>query len=364
MAAAAPLLGYKPIPEGCGHLINTSGPPGLLKRVTALATLAATLYLVWQFPKLAGCALAVALVVDFALLVRFRRRNPHGPKDQQVMLCSWTQHAATLLHLRDPAARERVLAAALQAADGKHTRLTFAGQPVLNSSRSPKLTGDLAKDELTPWHLFLITEHRTGADYESFSRAAGLTPGGEESLVLRRFVTGFQPPTRLVYPMLPLVFDVVGVMVRLVDLLLGHTPRAALVWGGPNTEPKLLPILQFVETRVTDPAQAAQPYIMFNITKSAESEKAQKEDKKYMLKQLLMFASALWIRPFITHVGSTNSLTQEGEKPWFEMIICMFHPSAVWLHRLLNSTLFLSGAQKTLMDMETILIMPLDMKSK
>lgn len=367
MSEAAPLLvdasGYEALPEGCSHLIDTTGPPGLLKRVAALLALAIALYSFWQYPLLAGEALAVVLVVDLAVLVRFRRHDPRGPRDQQVMFNPWIQHAVTLLRLRDPATLQQVLATALQSADGKHTRLTFAGVPQLNSSRSPKLTGDLGKDEPTPWHLFLISEHRTGADYESFSLAAGLSPDGEKSLVQRHFVTGFKPPARVVYLILPLVFDVVGVIVRLVDLLLGRAPRAALVRGGACEEPKLKPLVEFVGKRAMDPAWAAQPYVMFNIMKAAESEEDATEDKQYMIKQLLMFASALRIRPFMVHMGSINSLTQDGGQPWFEQTVCMFHPSSVWMHRLLNSTLFLSGAQKKLLDMETILIAPLDMKN-
>lgn len=368
MSTAVPLLadasGYEALPEGCSHLIDTTGPPGVSKRVTALFALAVALYGFWHQPLLAGCALAVVLVVDLAVLVRFRRHDPHGPRDQQVMFCPWTQHAVTLLRLRDPVTRDRVLAAALQAADGEHTRLVFAGQPQLNSSRSPKLTGELGKDEPTPWHLFLITEHCTGDDYSAFSEAAGLKPDGENSLVHTHFVTGFKPPTRLIYLILPLAFDVVGVMVRLADLLLGRAPRAALVRGGTCQEPKLQALVQFVGKRAADPAWASQPYIMFNIMKPAESAEDAEEDKKYMIKQLLMFASALRIRPFMVHMGSTNSLTQDGEKPWFEQTVCMFHPSSVWMHRLLNSTLFLSGAQKKLLDMETILILPLDITSQ
>jgi len=226
------------------------------------------------------------------------------------------------------------------------------------------LTGDLGKDEPTPWHLLLITEHRTAADYESFSRAADLAPGGEKSLVQNRFVAGFRPPARLLYPMLPLVFDVLGVMVRLVDLLLGSAPRADFVRGKPNLPPQIQPLLKFLDKCVTDPAWAKQPFIMFNIMKPAEKAEGQSKNRYYMLQQVFLFASALGIRPFMTHIGGINQLTQEEEKPWFEQIACMFHPSAVWMNRMLTSKYWERiGDSKALGDMETILCVPLDITS-
>jgi hypothetical protein len=293
------------------------------------------------------------------VLLRFRRRDPRGPRDQQAMLSSWTQHAATLLRLRDPASRERVLAAVRLAADGQRTRLVMAGRPRLNSKRSPKLSGEFPNDDPTPWHLFLITEHRTGADYEQFCRAADLLPGGNDALVEKKFVAGFRPPSRLVYLLLPLVFDVVGAVVWLLDLLLGRAPRAAFVYK-PCKHKDLEPLVQFSEKSMQDSASAAQPFIMLNLMRHSKDQSNKSQDKAYIVKQLLMFCSALRIRPFMVHIGSILPLTAKDDEPWFEQMVCMFHPSAAWLNRMLQSTLFNSGAQKKLEDMETILIEPLD----
>ena len=359
--AAAPVLagtGFAELPRGCGHLVDASGPPGPLKRAAAMVALAAAAVVAWTCPALPAAALLTALVADFVVLLRFRRRAPRGPMDQQAMLGSWAQHAATLLRLRDPAARERVLAAVRLAADGQSTRLVMAGLPRLNSKRSPKLSGEFPGDDPTPWHLFLVTEHRTGADYEHFCRAADLVPGSDD-VVEKSFVAGFRPPSRLVYLLLPLVFDMVGVAVRLWDLLLGRAPRAAFVYK-PCQHKDLEPLVQFSEKSMQDPASAAQQFIMLNLIKPSKDQSDKSEDKGYVVKQLLMFCSALRIRPFMVHMGSILPLTAKDDEPWFEQIVCMFHPSAAWLNRMLQSTLFNTGAQKKLEDMETILIAPLD----
>ena len=350
--------GFAELPEGCDHLVNTSGPPSPLKRAAAMVVLVAGALVAWTYPALSAAALLTALAADFVVLLRFRRRAPHGPMDQQAMLGSWTQHAATLLRLRDPAARESMLAAVRLAADGQSTRLVMAGLPRLNSKRSPKLSGEFPEDEPTPWHLFLITEHRTGADYERFCRAANLVLGSD-NVVEKSFVAGFRPPSRIVYLLLPLVFDMVGVVVRLWDLLLGRAPRAAFVYK-PCPHKDLEPLIQFSEKSIQDAASAAQQFIMLNLIKPSKDQSDKSEDKGYMAKQILMFCSALRIRPFMVHMGSILPLTAKDDEPWFEQIICMFHPSAAWLNRMLQSTLFNSGAQKKLEDMETILIAPLD----
>jgi hypothetical protein len=350
--------GFTQLPAGCGQLVDTSGSPGLLKRTAALVALAAGAMVAFYMPALAAATLLIALMADFVRLLRFRRRDPRGPMDQQAMLGAWTQHAATLLRLRDPAAQERVVAAALLAADGQSTRLVMAGVPRLNSKRSPKLSGAFPEDEATPWHLFFLTEHRTGADYEHFCRAAGLVPGSDNG-VEKRFVAGFCPPSRLVYPLLPLVFDVVGAGVRLWDILLGRAPRASFVYK-PCQHKELAPLVQFSEKSMQDPASAAQQFIMLNLIKPSKVESNKSEDKRYVVKQLLMFCSALRIRPFMVHMGGIQQLSAKDDEPWFEQIVCMFHPSAAWLNRMLQSTLFNSGAQKKLEDMETILITPLD----
>ncbi len=350
--------GFAALPEGCGQLVETSGPPGLLKRAAVLVALAAGAMLAFYMPALAAATLLIALMIDFMRLLRFRRRDPRGPMDQQAMLGAWRQHAVTLLRLRDPAAQERVLAAVLLAADGQNTRLVMAGVPRLISKRSPRLSGAFPEDEASPWHLFLLTEHRSGADYEHFCRAACLVPGSD-NVVEKRFVAGFRPPSRLVYPLLPLVFDVVGVGVRLWDILLGRVPRASFEFK-PCQHKELDPLVQFSEKSMQDPASAAQPFIMLNLIKPSKDESMQSEDKRYVVKQLLMFCSALRIRPFMVHMGGIQPLSAKDDEPWFEQIVCMFHPSAAWLNRMLQSTLFNSGAQKKLEDMETILITPLD----
>jgi len=247
------------------------------------------------------------------------------------------------------------------AANSDHTRLVFAGRPQLNSSRSTKLTGDFCNDKPTPWHLALITEHRTGEDYELFSHKARLTPGDENGFVLKKWVSGFRPPSRMLYPLLPLLFDVLGVIVRLKGVFAGAPPRAAFVRGKPQNPPELQPLLRFLEPCQTDPDWAWQPFIMLNFMKPAASEEGQSKDRFYMIQQFLMFSSALKIRPFLIQMGSINKLTEDEEDPWFENIACMFHPSAVWMHRLLNSVFWESvGQNKVLGDMETILIVPLD----
>jgi hypothetical protein len=350
--------GFAELPVGCGHLVDTSGPPGPLKRAAALVALAAGVIVACAMPALAAAALLTAVVADFVVLLRFRRRDPRGPMDQQAMLGSWTQHAATLLRVRDPAARERVLAAVRLAADGQSTRLVMAGLPRLNSKRSPKLSGEFLEDEPTPWHLFLVTEHRTGADYEQFCRAADLVPGSD-NVVEKSFVAGFSPPSRLVYLLLPLVFDMVGAGVRLWDILLGRAPRAAFMYK-PCQHKDLEPLVQFTEKSMQDPASAAQQFIMLNLMKHSKEQSNKSEDKRYVVKQMLLFCSALRIRPFMVHMGGILPLTAKDDEPWFEQVICMFHPSAAWLNRMLQSTLFNTGAQKKLKDMETILITPLD----
>jgi hypothetical protein len=278
-----------------------------LKRAAALVALAAGAMAAFHMPALAAAILLIALMADFVVLLRFRRRDPRGPMDQQAMLGAWTQHAATLLRLRDPAARERVLAAVRLAADGQSTRLVMAGLPRLNSKRSPKLSGAFPEDEATPWHLFFLTEHRTGADYEHFCRAADLVPGSD-NVVEKSFVAGFRPPSRLVYLLLPLVFDMVGAGVRLWDLLLGRAPRASFVYK-PVQNKDLEPLVQFSEKSMQDPASAAQQFIMLNLIKPSKDESMQSEDKRYVVKQLLMFSSALRIRPFVAHIGGIQQLT-------------------------------------------------------
>ena len=118
--------------------------------------------------------------------------------------------------------------------------------------------------------------------------------------------------------------------------------------------------MQFSEKSMQDPASAAQQFIMLNLIKPSKDQSDKSEDKGYVVKQLLMFCSALRIRPFMVHMGSILPLTAKDDEPWFEQIVCMFHPSAAWLNRMLQSTLFNTGAQKKLEDMETILIAPLD----
>jgi len=355
---AATGTGFAKLPEGCGHLVDTSGRPGPLKRAAVLMALAAGVMVAFEMPVLFAVALLTALVADFVILLRFRRRDPRGPMDQQAMLGAWTQHAATLLRLRDPTAWEHVLAGVRRGAGGQSTRLVMAGRPRLNSKRSPKLSGELPEDEPTPWHLFLVTEHRTGEDYEHFCRAADLLPGSD-SVVEKSFVAGFRPPSRLVYPLLPLIFDIVGAGVRLWDILLGRAPRAAFVYK-PCQHKDLEPLVQFSEQSMQDSAAAAQQFIMLNLIKPFKDQANKSEDKRYVVKQLLMFCSALRIRPFMVHMGGILPLTAKDDEPWFEQIVCMFHPSAAWLNRMLQSTLFNSGAQKKLKDMETILITPLD----
>ena len=96
----------------------------------------------------------------------------------------------------------------------------------MNSSHPPKLNGNLTKAKTTPGHLLLITEQGKAADYKSFSSAAGLAPGGAE--VHRCFVVGFRPQSRLMYPLLPFVFNVLGGMVHLWDLQLATGGLRAL----------------------------------------------------------------------------------------------------------------------------------------
>mmetsp|Transcript_51929 Transcript_51929/g.58885 ORF Transcript_51929/g.58885 Transcript_51929/m.58885 type:complete len:391 (+) Transcript_51929:318-1490(+) len=351
--------GFTALPEGCGQLVDTSGPPRLLKRAVVLVKLAAGAMLGLYMPALAAATLLIALLLDFMRLLRFRRRDPCGPMDQQVMLGYWRQHAVTLLRLRDPAAQERVLAAVCMAADGQNTRLVMAGVPQLISKRSPRLSGTFPKDEASPWHLFLLTDHRSGADYEHFCQAAGLVSGSNNWMVEKRFAVGFCPPSQLVYLLLPLVFDVVGVGVRLWDISLGRVPRTSFEFM-PCQHKELAPLVQFSEKSIQDPNSAAQAFIMLNLMKPSKDESMQSEDNRYVVKQLLMFCSALRIRPFMVHMGGIQKLSAQDDDPWFEQVVCMFHPSAAWLNRMLQSTLFNSGAQKKLEDMETILIMPLD----
>jgi len=89
---------------------------------------------------------------------------------------------------------------------------------------------------------------------------------------------------------------------------------------------------------------------MLNLMKPSKEQSSQSEDKGYILKQVLMFAGALRLRPFIVHMGAITPLTATEGDVWFEQIVCMFHPSAAWLNRMTQSTLFNSGAQKKLQD--------------
>lgn len=246
---------FTELPEGCDHLVDTySGPPALLKRCLALVALGGAALAAWRNPRMAASALASALLMDSAVLMRFRRRDKRGPLDQQAMIYSWKQHAATLVRLRDAIESVRVLAAVRLAADGQSTRLVMAGRPQLTSKRSPILSAKFPGSEPTPWHLFFVTEHRTGADYQRFCRAADL---GNDTLVEKSFVAGFAPPSRLIYPLLPLLFDVVGVVVQLCDLLLGRASRSAFAYKACEHE-DLRPLIHFSENALLHPASAAQ----------------------------------------------------------------------------------------------------------
>lgn len=165
----------------------------------------------------------------------------------------------------------------------------------------------------------------------------------------KSFVAGFAPPSRLIYPLLPLLFDVVGVVVQLCDLLLGRASRSAFAYKACEHE-DLRPLIHFSENALLHPASAAQQYIMLNLMKPSKEQSSQSEDKGYILKQVLMFAGALRLRPFIVHMGAITPLTATEGDVWFEQIVCMFHPSAAWLNRMTQSTLFNSGAQKKLQD--------------
>ena len=84
--AATPVLAgtcFAELPVGCGQLVDTSGPPGSLKRATALVALAAGAMVAFYMPVLAAATLLIALMADFVVLLRFRRRDPRGPMDQQ-----------------------------------------------------------------------------------------------------------------------------------------------------------------------------------------------------------------------------------------------------------------------------------------